>query len=102
MELNQQPEILQRLRSAAGHLNAVLEMAESGQPCEEVLHQLKAVQSALHAVGTRIICCEVESVRQQILSSTSFPDASTQLHRLRSLYSMYVQHFNQAQEVNYD
>lgn len=102
MELNQQPEILQRLRSAAGHMNAVLEMAESGRPCEEVLHQLQAVQSALRVVGTRIICCEAESVRQEILSSTSFSNASAQLHRLQSLYSMYVQHVNQTQEVNYD
>jgi DNA-binding FrmR family transcriptional regulator len=90
------------LRSAAGHMNAVLEMAESGQPCEDVLHQLNAVQSALRVVGTRIICCEAESVRQEILSSPSFSNASTQLHRLQSLYSMYVQHFNQTQEVNHD
>jgi DNA-binding FrmR family transcriptional regulator len=102
MELNRQLEIIQRLRSAAGHLNAVIHMAESGQPCEDVLHQLNAVQAALRIVGTKIICCEAESVREDILNSRSFSETSTELHRLQSLYTIYVQHFNQPQEVNYD
>jgi len=102
MVLNQQPEIMQRLRSAAGHLNAVIEMAESGQPCENVLHQLNAVQSALRVAGTKIICCEAEALREDILSSESFPQCSAELHRLQSLYSIHVQHFNPPHEVNYD
>ena len=102
MVLNQQPEIMQRLRSAAGHLNAVLEMAESGQPCEVVLHQLNAVQAALRVAGTKIICGEAESIREDILNSASFPQYSAELHRLQSLYTIYVQHFNPSQEVNYD
>lgn len=102
MELNQQPEIVQRLRSAAGHLNAVIEMAESGQLCENVLHQLNAVQSALRIAGRKMICCEAESVREDILNSLSFAQCSTQLHRLQSLYTIYIQHFNQPHEVNYD
>jgi DNA-binding FrmR family transcriptional regulator len=102
MGLDQQPEIMQRLRSAAGHLNAVLTMAESGQSCEDVLHQLNAVQSALRIAGMKMICCEAESVRQDILTSLSFPHRSAQLHRLQSLYATYAQHFNQTTEVNYD
>ena len=102
MGLDQQPEIMQRLRSAAGHLNAVLAMAESGQSCEDVLHQLNAVQSALRIAGMKMICCEAESVREDILNSLSFPQCSTQLHRLQSLYTIYIQHFNQTTEVNYD
>ena len=102
MVLNQQPDIMQRLRSAAGHLNAVIEMAESGQPCEDVLHQLDAVQSALRVAGTKIICCEAEALREDILSSASSPQCSAELHRLQSLYSIYVQQFNQPREVNYD
>jgi DNA-binding FrmR family transcriptional regulator len=102
MKLNQQPEIMQRLRSARGHLNAMIEMAESGQPCENVLHQLNAVQSSLRIAGRKMICCEAESVREDILNSLSFPQCSTQLHRLQSLYTIYIQHFNQPQEVHYD
>ena len=102
MEFNQQREIMQRLRSAAGHLNAVIEMAASGQPCEDVLHQLNAVQLALRIAGRRIICCEAESVREDILNSPSCSETSTELRRRQSLYTIYVQHFNQTQEVNHD
>ena len=102
MELNQQPEIMQRLRSAAGHLNSVLKMAESGQPCEDVLHQLNAVQSALRIAATKIICCEAEALREDILTSVSLPQCSAELHRLQSLYMIYVQRFHQPQEDNYD
>jgi DNA-binding FrmR family transcriptional regulator len=102
MKLDQQPEIIQRLRSAAGHLNAVIEMAESGQPCEDVLRQLSAVQAALRVVGTKIICCEAQCVREDLLNSQSLQETSAELHRLQSLYSIYVQHFHQTQEVNYD
>ena len=102
MVLNQQPDIMQRLRSAAGHLNAVLDMVESGKPCEDVLHQLNAVQSSLRIAGTKIICCEAEALREDILSSASSPQCSAELHRLQSLYSIYVQHFKAPHEVNYD
>ena len=102
MELNRLPEIMQRLRSAAGHLNVVIEMAESGQTCEDVLHQLNAVQSALRIAGMRIIYCEAESVREDILNSPSSSEICTELHRLQSLYTIYIQHFNQPKEVNYD
>ena len=94
MELNRQPEIIQRLRSAAGHLNAVLDMVESGKPCEDVLHQLNAVQSSLRIAGRKMICCEAEAVREDILRSASVPQCSAELHRLQSLYSIYLQHFN--------
>ena len=102
MEHIQQPDIMLRLRSAAGHLDAVIRMAENGQPSEEVLHQLNAVQSALRVAGTKIICCEAESIREEILNSASFPERAVELHRLQSLYSIYVQHFNHIPEVNYD
>lgn len=102
MELNQQPDIVFRLRTAAGHLDAVIRMVENGQPCEEVLHQLNAVQSALHAAGTKIICCEAGSIREDIVNSASFPKRAVELRRLQSLYSIYVQRFNHTPEVNYD
>ena len=47
MKPEQPSEIVRRLRCAAGHLNAVIEMTETGQPCEQVLHQLNAVEAAL-------------------------------------------------------
>jgi DNA-binding FrmR family transcriptional regulator len=102
MEPHSQADILQRLRCAEGHLNAVIEMAESGQPCEQVLHQLNAVQSALRATGGKIICWQSKSMQDVVLNSDSFAERSTALKRLQSLYAIYVQHFNHTVEVNYD
>jgi DNA-binding FrmR family transcriptional regulator len=102
MELNQQPEIIRRLRSAAGHLNVVIEMAESRQSCEQVLHHLNAVQSALRVAGSKLICCETETIQDVIMNSESFAQRSAELKRLQSLYTIFVRYFNYAPEVNYD
>jgi DNA-binding FrmR family transcriptional regulator len=102
MELEKQAEIIHRLRCAAGHLNAVIEMAESGQPCEYVLHQLNAVQSALSAVGLKIIHCQAQSSQDIIMNSASFNRRVAELKRIQSLYTIFVQHFNHTPEVYHD
>lgn len=47
--------VVQRLRSARGHLDAVTKMAEADRSCIEVLHQLSAVQGALDGVRRRLL-----------------------------------------------
>src|SRR5688572_16635516 len=44
-----------RLKSARGHLDAVVRMAESDRYCIDVLHQISAVQGALEGVRRDII-----------------------------------------------
>lgn len=102
MEMDQQAEIIRRLRCASGHLNAFIEMAESGKPCEQVLHQLNAVQSALRATGVKLICCQTQSVQEVILNSPSFKKRAAELKQLQSLYTIFVQHFNHTPEVSHD
>jgi DNA-binding FrmR family transcriptional regulator len=92
MTPDQQPEIVRRLRCAAGHLNAVIEMAEKGQPCEEVLHQLNAVQAALRVTGIRLIICQAQSSQAVILDSPSLQQRSSELKRLQSLYTTFMQY----------
>lgn len=40
--------IANRLRTSEGHLRAIVDMLETSAPCDDVLHQLDAVESALH------------------------------------------------------
>ena len=47
--------VVQRLRSARGHLDAVTRMAEADRSCMDVLHQLSAVQGALEGVRRRLL-----------------------------------------------
>ncbi|MBI5839813.1 MAG: metal-sensitive transcriptional regulator [Chloroflexi bacterium] len=100
MKPDSQFEIISRLRCAAGHLNAVVEMAEAGQPCEQVLHQLSAVQSALHAAGIKLIICQAQISQSVILDSPSPQERLAELKRLQSLYAIFVQHFNHTHEVH--
>jgi DNA-binding FrmR family transcriptional regulator len=41
------PEIIKRLRRAAGHLQGVIEMIEAGRPCLDLAQQLHAVEAAI-------------------------------------------------------
>ncbi|MCH8899225.1 MAG: metal-sensitive transcriptional regulator [Acidobacteria bacterium] len=43
-------DVVHRLRTALGHLEAVTRMVESDRSCADVLHQLSAVQGALDVV----------------------------------------------------
>ena len=92
MKPDQQSEIIRRLRCASGHLNAVIEMTEAGQPCEQVLHQLNAVQAALHTAGTKLISCQAQSSQTIILDSPSPKQRIAELKRLQSLYTIFMQY----------
>jgi DNA-binding FrmR family transcriptional regulator len=49
------PDIIKRLKRAAGHLAGVIEMIEAGRPCLDLAQQLHAVESAInHAKRTLI------------------------------------------------
>jgi len=94
--MNTEPhsDIVRRLRCAAGHLNAVIEMTESGEPCEQVLQQLNAVQAALQTVGVKIIECEAQSSQDVILNSASVTKRTAELRHLQSLYGIFVKHYS--------
>ncbi len=91
MKPDPQDEILRRLHCAAGHLNAVLKMAESGQPCEKVLYQLNAVEAALHIAGFKLLICQARQSEAMILASSSPAQRAAELKRLQSLYSILLQ-----------
>lgn len=102
MKPTQQFEIIRRLRCAAGHLNAVIAMAEAGKPCEQVLHQLGAVEAAIHAVGSKLIICQAQSIQSIILESTSPEQRLDELKRLQSLYTIFIKHPRHNSEVYHE
>ena len=99
MKPDQPSEIIQRLRCAAGHLNAVIEMTETGQSCEQVLHQLNAVQAALRAAGIKLLICQTQNSQTIILDSPSPEKRVSELKRLQSLYTIFVKYSNYNNEV---
>ena len=62
-------QVMNRLARAAGHLEKVRNMVESGEDCSQILIQLAAVRSALNNTGKIILKdhvehCLVEAVRE--------------------------------------
>ncbi len=59
----------QRLRTARGHLDAVLRMLEADRYCIDVLHQLSAVEGAIERARRDLVeghlrGCVVDAVRE--------------------------------------
>ncbi len=98
----QQSEIIRRLRCSAGHLNAVIEMAEEGEPSEQVLHQLGAVEAAIRAAGVRLVICQAQSSQSIILDSPSPKQRIAELKRLQSLYTIFLQYPKHQIEVPHE
>jgi DNA-binding FrmR family transcriptional regulator len=90
MQPEQQAEIMRRLRSAQGHLGAVIGMVESGESCEQVLHQLGAVQAALLVAGARLLACQVETSKIIIQLSPCPEERAAELDRLSDLYQIMM------------
>lgn len=64
-----QERILHRLQIAQGHLKKIIQMVESGQYCIDVIHQSRAVQSALHEVDSVLLenhlkTCVVDHIKK--------------------------------------
>ena len=81
-------DIQQRLHCAAGHLNAVMQMAETDRPGEEVLHQLHAVEAALQVIGRKLVLQQVEEIEILIKNSRSPEERTAQLQRFVPLYGI--------------
>jgi DNA-binding FrmR family transcriptional regulator len=48
-------ENIQRLKTIEGHIRGIQKMLENGDYCIDIIHQIQAVESALHKVSTRIL-----------------------------------------------
>jgi len=80
-------DLIGRLRSADGHLHAVLGMLEADRSCEQILHQLNAVQAALRAVGGLLLQNEVQECMGAVLKSDCPEESAAELERLIHLYT---------------
>jgi len=97
-----QADIVRRLHCAAGHLEAVIKMVEAEEPCEQVFHQLGAVDAAIRAAGAKLILCQAQVSQSIILDSSSPEQRLTELKHLQSLYTIYLHFPNHQIEVSHD
>ena len=86
MQPEEKTVILTRLRSAEGHMRAVIGMVESGQNCEKILHQLHAVEAALQVTGLHLLQCQVEQSIEIVSQHPSLEKRNAEIERLIELY----------------
>ncbi len=99
MQPDTQADVIWRLNTAAGHLRAIRELVETGKPCEEVVHQLRAVKAALRVAGMRLIACQIKQ-SEEIIINGSVEDRIAELARLHKLYTLLVQQSEPESEKN--
>lgn len=92
-------EVVNRLRSAEGHLRAVIRMVEADEPCEHVLHQLGAVEAALRAAGGIMLECQAQRCAEIIVHNPCADERIAELQRLARLYPLAF-HPKDIPEVN--
>ncbi len=99
MHSEERTDIVKRLRSAEGHLGAVIGLLEAGKPCEQVLHQLGAVRAALRAAGARLLDNQIDYSEEIIQYSSCPEDRAAELTRLVNLYFLVVQYSDQVEKI---
>ena len=65
------PDIIKRLKRAAGHLNGVIEMIEAGRPCVDLAQQLQAVESAITKAKRTLIHDHFDHCLESAVGATS-------------------------------
>jgi DNA-binding FrmR family transcriptional regulator len=78
------PRIRNRLRRAAGHLNNVISMLEDGRPCLDIVQQLQAVESALHAAKKTLIHDHLDHCLD-VAAGTAKRDGHPALHDFKAI-----------------
>jgi len=68
------PDIVKRLKRAAGHLAGVIEMIEAGRPCVDLAQQLHAVESALNSAKRTLIHDHLDHCLEQAIGSSTQAD----------------------------
>ena len=66
--MNENDDVLKRLKSAEGHLRGIIRMVEEDVYCIDVIRQIQAVQAALNKINTSILenhlnSCVITAIR---------------------------------------
>ena len=79
--LTASPAVVNRLRRAQGQLSGVLRMIEDGRDVEQIVHQLKAVSSAIDRAGFAILVIQLKEAVEE-----AGDDAEAHVARLERLF----------------
>lgn len=87
--------VLARLHTAQGHLRATITMLETGQPGEQVLHQLGAIQAALRAAGCALLRLQLKHCLMAILHSPCEEARQAEIEKCLALFRQKRRFYDQ-------
>ena len=79
--LTASPAVVNRLKRAQGQLSGVLRMIEDGRDVEQIVHQLKAVSSAIDRAGFAILVVQLKEAVDE-----AGDDADAHVDQLEKLF----------------
>jgi DNA-binding FrmR family transcriptional regulator len=78
--------VVNRLRSAAGHVNGIARMVEDDAYCIDVIHQIQAIQSALNKVSLMVLDDHLHHCVTTAVRSTDEAEGDRVLDELREVF----------------
>lgn len=78
--------VMNRLRSAAGHVNGIARMVEEDSYCIDVINQIQAVQSALNKVSLLVLDDHMHHCVTSAIRSTDEEEGERVLDELRGVF----------------
>ena len=76
------PEIIKRLKRAAGHLNSVIAMIEEEKPCLAVAQQIQAVESAITKAKKTLIHDHIDHCLEHSVSGKNSAKAVSEFKEI--------------------
>lgn len=80
---------LPRLNRIAGQVDGVKKMIQDKRYCPDILIQLRAIRSAVHAVEAAILEAHMDSCVTDAFLSTNEEDKKRKIAELKTLYKKY-------------
>jgi len=78
-----QRDVVNRLKRIEGQVRALVDMVESGRPCEDVAQQMSAARKAMDKAFYRMMACSV-------MEAVHSPDSVAEIERATSILEKYA------------
>jgi DNA-binding FrmR family transcriptional regulator len=82
-----QRDVVNRLKRIEGQVRGLIDMIESGRPCEDVAQQMSAARKAMEKTFYRMMAC---TVMEAVTSSESEQDTLREVERSTRILEKYA------------
>lgn len=80
-------DVLNRLRSVAGHINGITRMVEEDAYCIDVIHQIEAVRAALNKISLLVLDDHMHHCVTRAIRSGDHAEAERVLGEVREVFA---------------